>query len=187
MVPVDTNGDGVVDAVVPAAPGATDGSDPAAGPSSEPAAGSGGASPEEAPGAPSVTTTTRHSPAVTTTSRPVATTTSPPATTAPPVTTPPPSVGGPTAVADTVSVGTAAQKDIDVLKNDVAGTENFDKSTVTILVPPAHAANYEVRSDRKIRYRSVLLFIGVDTLTYQVCDTTGRCSVATLTIDVGLL
>jgi hypothetical protein len=90
-------------------------------------------------------------------------------------------------VADTFSVGTAAQKDFDILKNDVAGSEKLDKSTVTIVVPPAHAANVEVRGDRKLRYRSVLLYIGTDVLTYQVCDTSGRCSVATVTINVGLL
>jgi len=93
----------------------------------------------------------------------------------------------PTARADTFSTGTYAQKEFDVLANDSAGSAALNPSSLTITSGPAHANNYEVRSDFTIRYRSVLLFIGTDSLQYRICDTAGRCATATVTFKVGLL
>ena len=74
---------------------------------------------------------------------------------------------------------------IAVLDNDDPGSALFDEETLVILIPPTHSdpGEFRVHNDH-IHYRSVDDYVGPDSITYQVCNSDGLCSTATLWITV---
>lgn len=51
------------------------------------------------------------------------------------------------------------------------------------MVPPANGMA-EIWNSDKVRYHAEVDHVGLDTVTYRICDTGGRCSQATLTIEL---
>jgi hypothetical protein len=124
-----------------------------------------------------VTTTT----AATTTTTPVTTTTAATTTTTPVTTTTAPSVG-PSAVDDAASVwGNTAH--ILVLDNDTENGFAIDVATLSIITPPTHSDSHSA-SAGKIRYHANSGYVGLDQLTYRICDLGGGCDTAILYLTV---
>ena len=71
---------------------------------------------------------------------------------------------------------------INVLENDI-DPQNLALS-ISIATPPSNGTAV-VRADNTIDYSSNSGFAGTDVLTYQVCNTSGLCDIAALTITVG--
>ena len=71
---------------------------------------------------------------------------------------------------------------IDVLENDIDPLGLA--LSISITAPPSNGTAF-VRPDNTIDYSPNSGFAGTDQLTYEVCNTTGLCSTATLTITVG--
>lgn len=113
---------------------------------------------------------------------------SPPTTTTPPTTTVEPTTtsttaAGPTAFDDTGTQRQGQQNQYPVLDNDTAGSSPLDTATLAITTPPAHGTA-QVWQSTKIRYTADPGYTGPVTVTYQICDTTGLCGQATLTIEL---
>ncbi|MCG3209027.1 MAG: hypothetical protein FOGNACKC_02643 [Anaerolineae bacterium] len=72
---------------------------------------------------------------------------------------------------------------IPVLDNDSDPDGNLDPSTVSIVNGPAHG-EVTINPDGSITYTPAPNFNGEDSFTYEVCDTTGLCDTATVTINV---
>jgi hypothetical protein len=56
--------------------------------------------------------------------------------------------------------------------------------TVTITSPPLHGTAH-VDAPARVHYKPDKGYVGIDVLTYSVCDSTGRCFTAVLTLTVG--
>ncbi|HTW20263.1 MAG TPA: HD domain-containing phosphohydrolase [Mycobacteriales bacterium] len=69
---------------------------------------------------------------------------------------------------------------VDVLSSTVT---NVVASTLQIADHPSHGTA-TVGSDGNVSYQPEPGFVGVDQLTYQVCDSAGRCGAAELTVNV---
>ncbi len=69
------------------------------------------------------------------------------------------------------------------MANDRPNPAPLDSATLSIVVGPVHAKSVRVHHEM-VEYRSVDNYTGQDSLTYRVCDTTGACATATLTITV---
>ncbi len=91
--------------------------------------------------------------------------------------------GGPLAFADSATVKAGFYAKIEVLANDSAGSAPIDRDTLTIIGAPSHAREIGVNR-MKVFYESMPDFVGTDSFTYQICDTAGACSIATVTITV---
>jgi uncharacterized repeat protein (TIGR01451 family) len=87
----------------------------------------------------------------------------------------------PNAVDDSARTPQGQAVDVDVLANDI--DPDGGPLGVTILTPPAHGTATVVAGNR-IRYTPGA-HLGQDTLTYRVCDSTGLCDDATVTLTVG--
>ncbi|MDQ3574088.1 MAG: HD domain-containing protein [Actinomycetota bacterium] len=96
---------------------------------------------------------------------------------------PPDATGAPTAVDDEVTLRGDGSKRIDVLAND-SDPDGLVLKSLTVIREPDHG-DAEVTGDgRYIRYEPDRDddFEGVDSFQYQICDTTGVCSVATVRV-----
>ncbi|MEM7345010.1 MAG: Ig-like domain-containing protein [Chloroflexota bacterium] len=71
---------------------------------------------------------------------------------------------------------------IDVAANDTDSDGNLDPNSVTVTTAPANGGT--VITSGQITYTPTAGFAGGDTFTYQICDITGACASATVTIDV---
>ncbi|MGH8928100.1 MAG: HD domain-containing phosphohydrolase, partial [Acidimicrobiia bacterium] len=125
---------------------------------------------------PSSTTTAATIPKTTTT-QPASTTTTV-ATTTTTTTTAAPT---PVAVDDTATVRPSEKVNVGVLDND---SGPLDRSTLMIVEPPS-VGTAVVFGDGRIRFTAPSDFVGVATLTYQVCNLAGVCDVATLSVSSG--
>ncbi|HAZ44152.1 MAG TPA: hypothetical protein DCZ55_06635 [Cyanobacteria bacterium UBA11371] len=73
---------------------------------------------------------------------------------------------------------------INILANDSDPDNNLDPRTVTIISPPANGT-VRVNPDGTVVYTPNPGFTnGTDIFTYQVCDSTGLCDTATVTVTV---
>jgi hypothetical protein len=72
---------------------------------------------------------------------------------------------------------------IDVVNNDVDVDENLDPTTVEVISPPG-SGEVVNPADGTIDYTPQLNFNGLDTFSYQVCDTDLLCGTATVTVTV---
>ncbi len=124
--------------------------------------------------------TTTVAPTTSTTDAPTTTTTAAPTTTAPTTTQAP---VGPTANPDNAIVESGVDIKIHVLGNDRAGDAPLDSTTVRIVGAPQNAQDFYVHNDH-LHYESAPGFAGTDSITYEVCDTSGRCDTSTVTIQV---
>ena len=84
---------------------------------------------------------------------------------------------------DSFTVRAGRQTDLDVLANDEAGQAKLRRSSLRVVVPPAHAAIVSIRK-HAIAYRPAEGFLGSDGLDYQVCDVFGQCATAHVNITV---
>ena len=74
---------------------------------------------------------------------------------------------------------------VDVLANDYDPNNNIKKSTLAIPVQPRNGTGFV--SNNKIVYLPNGTFAGKDTLTYQICDSTGNCATAKVFFTVNPL
>ncbi len=91
----------------------------------------------------------------------------------------------PDAVDDSASTNEDTQVDIDVLDNDSDVNNDMDASSLAVDTQPANGTASVVGG--QIRYVPDPDFTGVDTFTYEICDTTTPtplCSTATVTVTV---
>jgi fimbrial isopeptide formation D2 family protein/uncharacterized repeat protein (TIGR01451 family) len=70
-----------------------------------------------------------------------------------------------------------------VLANDKG---SLDPTTVTVTVNPAHGT-ITVNPDGTITYTPAPGYSGADIYTYRVCDTSGQCTTATVSVNVGVV
>ena len=84
---------------------------------------------------------------------------------------------------DTTPVNTPIE--VAVLTNDQASDGNtLDPSTVAEITPPAHGSISIDPSTGKITYTPATDYVGTDTFTYEVCDTSLQCVQTTVTITI---
>jgi len=89
----------------------------------------------------------------------------------------------PVAVDDTDSTDVDTPISIDVVANDV--DPDGDALTATdVTVPPASGGTAVIELDGTITYTPAPGFSGLDTFTYEVCDPSGACDTAVVTVDV---
>jgi hypothetical protein len=90
----------------------------------------------------------------------------------------------PIAVPEDVSIVWAGPILIDVLANDtdVDGNADLDPTSVTIVTGPVLGTATVNATTGAIEYTASPGTVGTDQVTYRVCDLSGRCSTATLTI-----
>ena len=115
----------------------------------------------------------------------VAPTPSPPAAPQPPPPTPTrpvvPPTPSPTARPDRAStIEDDTPIEIDVLANDTSADGDRTNDTVSIIGAPGNGTAQIV--GQRVRYRPSPDANGIDTFTYQVCETTNSCDAATVTI-----
>jgi hypothetical protein len=116
---------------------------------------------------------------------PSPTTTAPAATPTPP---PPPTPAAapqpsPTARPDeTDVVEDAAPIEVDVLANDTSADGDPTNDTISIVGAPSNGTALIV--GQRVRYQPSPDANGVDTVTYQVCETNNTCDTATLTVTI---
>ena len=80
----------------------------------------------------------------------------------------------PVAVNDSATGSGGAPLIVDVLANDYDPNNNINISTLTITVQPNNGTGFT--SNNKIVYLPNGSYSGKDTLTYQICDSTGLCA-----------
>jgi hypothetical protein len=84
------------------------------------------------------------------------------------------------AVDDAVATPVDTSVTIDVLANDIY----VDSAVVSLQVGPSHGL-VGPWVDGTITYSPDSGFFGTDSFTYQICDASGLCDTATVTITVG--
>jgi hypothetical protein len=89
----------------------------------------------------------------------------------------------PAAGDDTASTAEDTPIDIRVTANDTDADGDLQPVAVRIVAPP-RAGNATVAADGTIRYRPDLNFHGRDRFEYRVCDSSGRCDRARVTVSV---
>ncbi len=90
---------------------------------------------------------------------------------------------GPVAADDAVATAADTGVNIDVRAND--GDPDGDTLTApTVLIAPANGTA-TVAGDGTVDYTPGAGFVGSDAFTYEVCDGTGRCDTAAVTVVVG--
>jgi uncharacterized repeat protein (TIGR01451 family) len=94
----------------------------------------------------------------------------------------PPQGSPPVAANDSATTAEGTPVGVNVVANDSDPDSNLDPTTLVVLSPPTHGT--ALASNGNVAYFPQAAFNGVDSLTYQVCDTTGLCDSATLTITV---
>ncbi|MFP5353095.1 MAG: Ig-like domain-containing protein, partial [Actinomycetota bacterium] len=91
----------------------------------------------------------------------------------------------PVANDDTATTTEGTPVTIDVDGNDTDGDGNLDPSTVSITVPPAAGSGSVTCNNSGVcTFTPVAGFSGTATFTYRICDTTGLCDTATVTVTV---
>ena len=90
----------------------------------------------------------------------------------------------PLAVNDTAVTTESTPVTIPVLANDIDCGNNLDPSTVIVISPPSNGSVTIDNVTGNITYTPDNLFTGNDQFNYQVCDSTGLCSTATVFIKV---
>ncbi len=92
----------------------------------------------------------------------------------------------PVAFADSVSLAEDAPLGIDVLANDrdADGAADLDPSSVRIVGGPAHGSATVAPLTGAVTYTPVPDANGPDTFTYQVCDRSGSCASAVVSVTV---
>ena len=91
----------------------------------------------------------------------------------------------PTAVNDTASTNEDTTVDIDVLANDSDINGNLNPSSLSVATQPSNGSASVVGG--QVRYSPAANFNGVDSFTYQICDSTSPtplCATATVTVTV---
>ncbi len=76
--------------------------------------------------------------------------------------------------------------DIDVLANDSDPDDDLDESSLSITISPSLGSAVvvdDLAAGPVVRYTPGVA--GVDSLTYEICDSNGQCSTAVVTITVG--
>jgi len=91
----------------------------------------------------------------------------------------------PVANDDTATTLAGANVPIDVTANDTDPDGNLDPSTVTVVDEPANGDTEVDGNTGQISYTPAGNFTGIDSFTYQICDTEGACDTATVTVTVG--
>ena len=78
---------------------------------------------------------------------------------------------------------------IDVLANDTGGIGTLNPSTISIYSAPAfNLADVVVNANNTITFTAKPAFAsGTTTFTYQVCNTSGCCSTASVTVSMGIV
>ena len=114
-------------------------------------------------------------------------TTTPPAPTpptAPPTTAPvAPANPSPTARSDQMTlVEDSPSIDVDVLANDTSADGDLSNDTLGIAAAPTQGTAQIV--GQQLRYQPFPDANGVDNVTYEVCETTGKCDSATVTLTI---
>ena len=133
------------------------------------------------------TTSTTAAPATTsTTSPPTTSTTATTTTTAPTTTTTAPTTTTTTAPAivannDSVSIRSNGSVIAKVTAND---TGNLDPASTRILSGPSHGTVSALGGSGNIRYVADADYVGTDSFTYEVCDSSGSCAVGTVVVTV---
>ncbi|HUT87673.1 MAG TPA: Ig-like domain-containing protein, partial [Candidatus Heimdallarchaeota archaeon] len=90
----------------------------------------------------------------------------------------------PTANNDTQSTLEDTPTVIPVVSNDTDPDGNLDPTTVAITSPPSNGSVSVDPVTGEVTYTPDPNFSGTDTFTYQICDTTGLCDTATVTMSV---
>ncbi len=83
---------------------------------------------------------------------------------------------------ETTMLGTSIT--VDALANDSDPDDDLDESSLSIVSPPALGTAVVVDDGEGPVIEYTPASAGVDTLTYEVCDDTGQCDTATVTITV---
>ena len=90
----------------------------------------------------------------------------------------------PVARDDTAATDRNLPATITVLANDTAGTGRIVVSTVAVVIRPEHGTAH-AQADGTVTYTPATDFVGTDSLSYVVTDTTGETSnTATVTVTV---
>src|SRR5690606_17225027 len=90
---------------------------------------------------------------------------------------------GPIAVNDSASTTANKPVVISVLDNDIPGEDPIDSTSVMIIRTPENGLG-TVNSEGTITYDPNMDFVGLDSLVYQVCDTSNVCDTAFIYISV---
>ena len=95
-------------------------------------------------------------------------------------------VAGPTAVADAGQTTQNHPVTVDVVGNDSAGNAPLDPTTVTVVTPAGDIPGTVTvdPATGAITFVPAADFVGTTDIVYQVCDTSGSCATATLTVTV---
>ena len=95
----------------------------------------------------------------------------------------------PFAVNDTAKTGEESSVEIDVLQNDSDVEGDMDSSTLRVVTdPPSGEGVCQVSGanpDEEITFTPDAGFKGATSCQYEICDATGLCSTATISIQVG--
>jgi len=91
----------------------------------------------------------------------------------------------PIAAIDSATGNGGAPLTVDVLVNDYDPNNNMNRSTLSILVQPNNGTGYI--SNGKVVYLPNGSYQGRDTLTYQICDSTGLCGNAKVFFSINPL
>ena len=99
---------------------------------------------------------------------------------------------GPITLDDSADTGGVTPIDIDVLANDIDGANLIDEDTVAIVSGPSHgtvppALVPPLYPLGIVTYTATAGFTGIDTFVYQVSDTVGKTSQATVSVAVSAL
>lgn len=98
---------------------------------------------------------------------------------------------GPSAENDLASTPINTPVNIAVTENDDFGPNGPSSGAITIISQGSGSANVNDNgtatdpTDDTVDYTPALDFQGIDVFSYEICDATGTCDVATVTVDVG--
>ncbi|MFH4965171.1 Ig-like domain-containing protein, partial [Gaetbulibacter sp. M235] len=97
----------------------------------------------------------------------------------------------PNAIDDNISIGLNSSTNIDVLANDDFGGDGPSTGTITIVTLPANGTatvndngTPNDPTDDTVDYIPNVNYSGPDSFTYQICDSNGDCSIATVEIAI---
>ena len=94
-------------------------------------------------------------------------------------------IAGPVANDDAETTNVNVPVNIIVLLNDTDCDNNIDPSTVTVIIDPAHGFTMVDPQTGQILYTPNAGYTGTDVFTYRVCDLSGLCDEAVVTITIG--
>lgn len=85
-------------------------------------------------------------------------------------------ISAPKSTPDYFTIENGFNSELLVLENDLDCDNNIKKSTLSILSNPIHGSTIINPSTVSILYTPDIYYVGFDTLTYQICDSTSLCS-----------